>query len=112
MYAVSGDQWDNGRQLLLGRTPKDRIMDRGAWEFAQLDENGDPIWKKELAEATPILGDSGTYRPAGDGISALSEKYLLLTWGLHTNFRTPTGSELTILESDKPWGPFFLVQYD
>ncbi len=53
VYAVSGDQWDNGRQLLLGRTPKDRIMDRGAWEFAQLDENGDPIWKKELAEATP-----------------------------------------------------------
>ena len=40
------------------------------------------------------------------------KKYLLLTWGLHTNFRTPTGSELTILESDKPWGPFFLVQYD
>ena len=112
VYAVSGDQWDNGRQLLLGRTPKDRIMDRGAWEFAQLDENGDPIWKKELAEATPILEIPGhiglpemVYLPS-------LKKYLLLTWGLHTNFRTPTGSELTILESDKPWGPFFLVQYD
>ena len=39
-------------------------------------------------------------------------RYLLLTWGLHKDFDADQGSELTILESEHPWGPFRLVYYE
>lgn len=112
VYAVSGDQWDNGRKLMLGRVQKDRIMVRQAWQFASLDENGDPIWHKELSAAEPILEIPGHISLPEMVYIASLKKYILLTWALHTDFRTPTGSELTILEADKPWGPFSLVHYD
>lgn len=112
VYAVSGDQWDNGRCLRLGRVPRERIMDRDAWEFASLDSGGNPLWHRELAASGPILEiERHISLPEMVYIKSLG-KYLLLTWALHTNFRTPTGSELTILESDRPWGPFRLVHYE
>ncbi len=112
VYAVSTDQWDNGRFLRLGRVPQDAIMDRDAWEFAALGEDGEPSWHRDIAESGPILDIEGHVSlPEMVYISSL-KKYILLTWGLHTDFSTPTGSELTILEADHPWGPFSLVHYE
>ena len=40
------------------------------------------------------------------------KKYITATWALHEDFHASRGSELTVLESDHPWGPFRLVHYD
>ena len=112
VYAVSGDQWDNGKYLRLGRVKNDRIMDRHEWEFASLDSSGGPVWHKDIKKAEPILEIEGHVSlPEMVYIHSLN-KYLLLTWGLHGDFYTPTGSELTILESDNIWGPFSLVHFE
>jgi len=118
VYAISTDQWDNGKNLMLGRVPKDKIMDRDSWEFAAVDFftvdgiPNEPMWHKDIDEAKPILEIEGHIGlPEMVYIKSL-KKYILLTWGLHTDFRTPTGSELTILESDNIYGPFSLVHYD
>ena len=111
VYAVSGDHWDNGRELRLGRVPNGEIMDRAAWEFA-IPSDGEPEWVKDLAASEPILSiDRHISLPEMVYIKSLN-RYLLLTWALHTDFRTPTGSELTVLESPHPWGPFSLVHYE
>ena len=107
VYAISADQWDNGRYLRLGRAPNNSIMDRDTWEFYTPDG-----WVKNLKEATPVLDIEGHVSlPEMVYIHTL-KKYILLTWALHTDFYTPTGSELTILESDNMWGPFSLVHYE
>jgi len=107
VYAVSGDQWDNGRYLRLGRVPNDSIMNRDKWEFYSSGS-----WVKNLNDSTPILDIEGHVSlPEMVYIPAL-KKYILLTWGLHNDFYTMTGSELTILESDNMWGPFSLVHYE
>jgi len=112
VYAISGDQWDNGRYLRLGRVLKDRIMERDQWEFAALDASGQPSWHKNFDDSRPILDIEGHVSlPEMVYIPSL-KKYILLTWGLHSDFYTPTGSELTILESDNLWGPFSLVHYE
>jgi len=112
VYAVSGDHWDNGRDLRLGRVPKDEILDRSAWEFAITDDSGNVTWTADLEASKPILEmDRHISLPEMVYIKSLN-KYMLLTWALHTDFRTPTGSELTILEADHPWGPFSLVHYE
>ena len=107
VYAVSSDQWDNGQYLRLGRVLKDSIMDRGEWEFYLAGD-----WVKNLGDSTPVLDIEGHIGlPEMVYIPAL-KKYILLTWGLHNDFYTPTGSELTILESENMWGPFSLVHYE
>jgi len=112
VYAISGDQWDNGRCLRLGRVPKNKIMVRDAWEFAIPDENNSPIWQKDLTKAEPILDIEGHISLPEMVYLHTIRKYILLTWALHTDFKTTTGSELTILEADNPWGPFSLVHYE
>jgi hypothetical protein len=112
VYAVSTDQWDNGNELRLGRVHKDRIMQRDAWEFAVPEGEKQVNWTKNLEDSKPILEmDRHIGLPEMVYIASL-RKYLLLTWGLHTDFKTATGSELTILESEQPWGPFSLVHYE
>jgi len=112
VYAVSGDQWDNGKNLMLGRVPNDKIMDRESWEFVSVDNNYKPTWHKNIDDAMPVLEMEGHLSiPEMVYIKSLG-KYILLTWGLHTDFNPSAGSELTILESDSPYGPFSLVHYD
>lgn len=54
VYAISGDQWDNGTEMRLGRVPKEAILDRNSWEFAVL-ENERVSWEKDLNYSTPVL---------------------------------------------------------
>lgn len=112
VYAVSGDQWDNGSELRLGRVDKNHITDPTKWEFAILDDTGNVSWTDTLHQSTPILTIDRHISTPEMIYLPKHKKYLLLTWGLHTDFIASTGSELTVLESDNPWGPFSLVHYE
>jgi len=112
IYAVSPDQWDNGRELRLGRVHKEHIMDRAKWEFAIPDDDKGVQWTKDLEGSKPILSIDGHMSLAEMVYIRSIQKFILVTGAFHTDFRTPTGSELTILESGKPWGPFSLVHYE
>ena len=58
VYAVSGEQFDNGSELRLGRVPVDGILDAAAWEWVvELREGAQPRWTSRLDEAVPILAD-------------------------------------------------------
>jgi len=112
VYAISGDQWDNGSQLRLGRVPQDRILEIAAWEFASVSDDGAVAWVKTLEESRPVLTIDGHISlPEMVYLPALG-RYLLLTWGLHKDFDVSGGSELTVLEAEQPWGPFRLVVYE
>ena len=112
VYAISGDQWDNGSELRLGRVPKGTIQDRERWEFAIPDGQGGTAWTEDLYRSVPVLTiERHLSMPEMVYLSG-EKKYLLLTWALHTDFHASDGSELTVLESDQPWGPFSLVYYE
>ena len=55
VYAVSGEQWDNGNHLRLGRVPNDIILERSEWEFAVLSSDNQVSWTKDLYKCTPVL---------------------------------------------------------
>ncbi len=111
VYAISSDQWDNGSEMRLGRVPNDRITDRSAWEFAIPTEDG-VEWTKNIHESEPVLViERHLSLPEMVYIPSI-KKYITATWALHKDFCASNGSELTILESDAPWGPFRLVHYD
>ena len=112
VYAVSSDHWDNGTEMRLGRVHKTKIMDAASWEYAVLNDAGEVSWTADLYQSKPVLSiDRHVGVPEMVYLPSV-KKYLLITWGLHTDFYAPDGSELTVLESDNPWGPFYLVHYE
>jgi hypothetical protein len=112
VYAISGDQWDNGSELRLGRGPQDRILEIEAWEWATVQPDSSVTWIDSLAASKPVLTLDGHLGLPEMIYLKPIERYLLLTWGLHKDFHVDEGSELTILESEHPWGPFRLVYYE
>lgn len=112
VYAVSGNQWDNGSNLRLGRVPKDRICDTAAWEFVcAWQASGEPFWSPNLAGAIPIFSQHRQVSIPEMVYLAGINRYLLLTWRLHEDF-IPNGTDLFIYESPEPWGPFSLAHYE
>jgi len=113
IYAVSSDQWDNGSNLRLGRVPSDSIMRPAAWQFVSaFDGAGGPVWNHNLNEAIPVLSLHQSIGAPEMVYIAAIDRYLLLTWRLHSDFSPTDGTDLLIMEAPKPWGPFALVHFE
>lgn len=113
VYAVSSDQWDNGSNLRLGRVPADRIVCREEWEWVCASEpSGEPAWNHDLDEAVPVLSLRGWMGLPDMVYLAGIRRYLLMTWHFRKDFSHEEGTDLLILESPEPWGPFSLVHYE
>jgi hypothetical protein len=113
VYAVSGDQWDNGSNLRLGRVPAGEIVRREAWEWVgAFSPSGEPAWTHDLDAAIPVLSLHRWLGLPEMVYLAGIKRYLLLTWRLHKDFSGDDGTDLVILESPEPWGPFSLVHFE
>ena len=95
----------------LARAPKERIMERGAWEwFAGLDEKGSPVWTKELDARKPVFEDINGLRTVSMTYDPGLKRYLLTTQ--HTKVGTGAGTgNLAIFDAPEPWGPWTTVAY-
>jgi hypothetical protein len=113
VYAISSDQWDNGSNLRLGRVPKGSIMESWTWQWVcAFDREGNPAWTNKLDDAIPVLS---IHRWLGCPEMVWLPKlkrYLLLSWRLHADFSPTDGTDLIVLESPNPWGPFSLVHFE
>jgi hypothetical protein len=113
VYAISGDSFDNGTHFRLGRVDKEEIMNTAAWEFvAAWEASGEPVWHHSLEEAIPVVSSyKGISMPDMVYIKEI-KRYLLCTWTFRKDFSSEDGSDLIILESPEPWGPFSLVHFE
>lgn len=113
VYAVSGDQWDNGSNIRLGRVPCDNITRKESWEWvAAFTPSGEPAWSYDLDEAIPVLSiHRWLGMPEMVYLSGIN-RYLLFTWRLHKDFCPNEGTDLIIMEAPEPWGPFSLVHFE
>ena len=113
VYAVSGDQWDNGSNVRLGRVPADGIMDASAWEYVSaFGVRGEPSWTRRLEDAVPVIS---MHKHIGLPDMVYLKKldcYVLFTWRLHSDFSPNDGTDLIIMEAPEPWGPFSVVYYE
>ena len=110
IYAVSSDQWDSGSNLRLGRVHKSSIMDRNAWQWVRaFDIDNDAIFGYSLDDAIPILSLHGCIGAPEMVYIKQINRYIFFTWRLHKNFSPVDGTDLIVMESPTPWGPFSLV---
>jgi len=126
VYALSNDEnWENGNYIYLARVPRDRILEREAWEFyhGSAHDARRAVWVKEEQDARPILADPGhvghptmTYNAAlgrfllafgSDAVphsSAIPRAFAREQWHRAREFQ--------LYEGPTPWGPWGLVHYD
>jgi hypothetical protein len=113
VYAISSDQWDNGSNARLGRVPKSNIADGQCWQFVSaFDKDGNPAWNYNLNYAIPVLSIHRYIGLPEMVYLAGIKRYLFITWRLHEDFTPETGTDLLVLESPEPWGPFSLVHFE
>jgi len=116
--------WENGDYILLGRAPKEKILQRSAWEFyCGMDRTSKPLWETDETHAHAVfrypLMTGENHVVYNKGI----QRYLMGNYG----FMTPTGkprpyhqdginsvypSQLTLYEAPEPWGPWSLFHRD
>jgi hypothetical protein len=96
-------------QVDLMRAPRDRIMDRAAYEFfAGLDGDGAPRWTPDLGARAPVFED-----PAGVGWSvSVSHNPGLRRYLLATEHTASFQGNLGLFDAPEPWGPWTTVAYE
>jgi hypothetical protein len=112
VYAISGEGWDNGSHLRLGRVFRTEILNAGKWEWVSSAGTANPAWSPHLDDAAPVLTHPG-YLGYVDMVYLRNlRRYLLLSWHHKVKCNPDSGSELIIYDSPEPWGPFTLVHHE
>ena len=120
--------WENGDFLLLGRVPRGRICERGAWEFiVDLPADAPPHWSADDRHAVPVFryplmtGEDHVAYNAGLGRYILGNYSFTAPDGTprpyHQGYHLPGvetrwPSQLTLFEAPEPWGPWSLFYRD
>lgn len=114
-----GSYWENSDGLLLGRVPKEDLLNRDAWEFY----TGEGRWDSDDTDAVPVFS---YYKMTGENhvcYCAGLERYLIGNYSFIDNelhprpihqMRWPEAyrSQLTLFEAPEPWGPWRLFYRD
>ncbi len=121
VYAIATEREFNASSLILGRARADTadITDPSRWQWASgsitLGGHSEPIWTGSIADAEPILTWQHHITYPRMSYDAGLHRYLLTFTYSYAD--TPPGvwkdgSELVVLESAEPWGPFSFVARD
>lgn len=123
VYAPNGNAEGTMNQLVMFRVPKDKVLDRSAYEhFVSRNPDGTANWSPDMAERGLVhTFPSGwvnsktvcpyAWHPSVVYVKPLGQ-YLMANWGMGTDetgqwFRKP--SYLGFWTAPKPWGPWTQV---
>ncbi len=125
LYAPSGSVEGKMNQLALCRIPKDKILNRSAYEFfTGMDEQGGAKWSKKIEDRGAVYTFpegwvNKSFHPYAWHPSVVyfapSGQYLMANWGMGINdrgtwFKKP--SYLGFWTAPQPWGPWKQVYED
>lgn len=115
--------WENNDGLLLGRVPKNDILERGSWEFYTGLADSQPLWSKAEEKAVPVFQYSKMTGENHVSYNSGLNRYIMGNYGfvdeqLHPRpvhqMKWPLShiSQLTLYEAEEPWGPWKLFYRD
>ncbi len=119
-----GSAYERADRFVLASVPKDRIRDRAAYEFfGRVDENGQPIWSREIGTRGAAFSfPGGCYRP-GITFNPSLQRYLLVQALPGAGSKDQAGKVdtrfsggLAVFDAPELWGPwttaFFAREWD
>lgn len=94
-------------EVYLLRAPKDRLLERGAYEFFSGMDGDAPIWRLDVTAKKPVFRDpNGASTTIGIAFNRGLGRYLLTT-----EHATRSKGSLGLFEAPQPWGPWRTVHY-
>jgi CubicO group peptidase (beta-lactamase class C family) len=94
----------------LARVPKDRIRDRGAYEFyTGTKPDGGPLWSREIGDLGAVFTNPGKCYRVTVSYNAALKRYLLCQAGSDSHSKLEAG--FGIFDAPEPWGPWTTVTY-
>ncbi|MEX0718878.1 MAG: serine hydrolase [Planctomycetaceae bacterium] len=110
VYVVSQDEdsaYKPTDAMVLARVPKDKLMERAAWEFfVRRDDEGNPVWTNNVADRGPVLENAGRCYRSGVSFDKGIGRYLWCnTIGADGRF----AGGLEVYDAPEPWGPWTLT---
>ena len=115
VYSVDADgAYEPGDQMILARAPKNRLMERGAYEFfAGLDSNGRPKWSRELNDREAVFRHPRRcYRQQVTWNPGLKRYLWVQILPESTDSRGPRfQGGLGVYDAPEPWGPWTTVYF-
>jgi hypothetical protein len=116
LVSQDGDSaYDYHPDVVLARVPKDRIIDRTAYEFfAGLGSDGEPRWSSSLGDRRPSFTDPNGAQRVSITYNAPLKRYFLVTSHQvgdpidRTAVHTPA---LGVFDAPEPWGPWTTAYY-
>lgn len=92
----------------LARVPKDRILDRGGYEFFTGLAGGHPGWSPNIGRKQPVCEDpNGVGWNLSVSFNPGLRRYLLATEHAETH-----AGKFGLFDAPEPWGPWTTVAYD
>ncbi len=113
VYAISGEGWDNGSHLRLGRVPATDILNASVWEWVSgFGAGAPPQWNSSMEASVPVLTHPGYLGYVDMAYLHSIRRYVILGWHHKVKSNPDMGSELVIYDSPEPWGPFTLAHHE
>jgi hypothetical protein len=95
-------------RVALARVPKDRIQERGAYEFfTGPGGDGRPLWSREIGERGSVFSNPGKCYRVTVSYDAGLGRYLLCQAGADPHGKVRAG--FGIYDAPDPWGPWTTV---
>ncbi|HEX2034287.1 MAG TPA: DUF4185 domain-containing protein [Chloroflexota bacterium] len=111
LYSPREDERRRNDHLDLARVPRDRVTERGAYEFfAGMEGNDRASWTRDVGARVPVLRFPGHIAPGDVVFHSPSGRYLLLTCQSWESVKEAP-SQLAFFDAPHPWGPWTQVGY-
>lgn len=108
VYTVTHDHpdaYEPADMFVLMRVPKDRIVQKDAYEFfREFDQEGKPIWTSDIGQRGAVFTFPGRCRRSGISYNAAIGRYLWWQMVGGTN-------GLGVYDAPNPWGPWTTVYF-
>jgi CubicO group peptidase (beta-lactamase class C family) len=115
IYSHDSDSaYEPADRFVMARVPKDRIKDRGAYEFfKRLDESAGPIWTKEIRDRGAVFVNPQKCYRSGMSFNTGRKRYLWCqVLPASKDERGPRfQGGFGIYDAPQPWGPWTTVFY-
>ncbi len=104
----AADAYAAADRMALARCPRDRILDRSAYEFfVRLDASGAPVWSRDIRERGAVFRRARGCWRSGVTYCAPLKRYL---WCQTFPGKAPRfEGGFCVLDAPEPWGPWTLV---
>ncbi len=111
VYSQDSDSaYEPSDATVLARAPKDRLRNRGAYEFfVRLDKDGAPVWSSDVTQRGPVLANPGRCYRTTASYSPSLDRYLLCQ--LHAGIENVEHGGFGIFDAPEPWGPWTTAFY-